>query len=87
MVGYRHVRVDRERHSVRFDRPGVELDLGGIGKGYAADRVAAVLRRRGVASALVNLGGSSVYGLGRAAGSTGLGGRGRRSESARPQGP
>jgi FAD:protein FMN transferase len=64
VVGYRHVAVDRKHHAVRFDRPGVELDLGGIGKGYAADRVAAVLRRRGVASALVNLGGSSVYGLG-----------------------
>ena len=64
LVGFRHVRVDRERHSVRFDRPGVELDLGGIGKGYAADRAASVLRARGVTSALVNLGGSSVYGLG-----------------------
>jgi hypothetical protein len=56
-VGYRHVAVDRARHTVRFDRPGVELDLGGIGKGYAADRVATLLRRHGVASALVNLGG------------------------------
>jgi thiamine biosynthesis lipoprotein len=64
LVGFRHVRVDRERHTVAFDRAGVELDLGGIGKGYAADRVASVLRARGVASALVNLGGSSVYGLG-----------------------
>ena len=50
--------------TVRFDRPGVELDLGGIGKGYAVDRVVELLRRRGVGSALVNLGGSSVYGLG-----------------------
>ena len=64
VVGFRHVSVDRERHTVAFDRAGVELDLGGIGKGYAADRVASVLRARGVASALVNLGGSSVYGLG-----------------------
>jgi FAD:protein FMN transferase len=63
-VGYRHVVVDRTAGTVRFDRPGVELDLGGIGKGYAADRVVDLLRRRGVASALVNLGGSSVYGLG-----------------------
>jgi thiamine biosynthesis lipoprotein len=63
-VGYRHVLLDRERGTVRFDRPGVELDLGGIGKGYAVDRVTQLLRRRGVASALVNLGGSSVYGLG-----------------------
>jgi hypothetical protein len=87
VVGYRHVVVDRERHTVRFDRPGVELDLGGIGKGYAADRVAAVLRRRGIASALVNLGGSSVYGLGTPPGAPGWEVGGRRSESTRPQGP
>jgi len=64
VVGYRHVVLDREHGTVRFDRPGVELDLGGIGKGYAVDRVVELLRRRGIVSALVNLGGSSVYGLG-----------------------
>jgi thiamine biosynthesis lipoprotein len=64
VVGYRHVVLDREAGTVRFDRPGVELDLGGIGKGYAVDRAAERLRHRGVGSALVNLGGSSVYGLG-----------------------
>jgi thiamine biosynthesis lipoprotein len=64
VVGYQHVVLDRAAGTVRFDRPGVELDLGGIGKGYAVDRVVDLLRRRGLASALVNLGGSSVYGLG-----------------------
>jgi thiamine biosynthesis lipoprotein len=64
VVGHRHVVLDREHGTVRFDRPGVELDLGGIGKGYAVDRAVERLRRRGVRSALVNLGGSSVYGLG-----------------------
>jgi thiamine biosynthesis lipoprotein len=64
VVGCRHVVLDPIAGTVRFDHPGVELDPGGIGKGYAVDRVVALLRRRGVASALVNLGGSSVYGLG-----------------------
>ena len=64
VVGYRHVELDPAAGTVRFDRPGVELDLGGIGKGYAVDRVVSLLRERGIASALVNLGGSSVYGLG-----------------------
>jgi thiamine biosynthesis lipoprotein len=63
-VGYRHVVLDAARGTVRFDRPGVELDLGGIGKGYAVDRAAAVLRARGVAAALVSAGGSTTYGLG-----------------------
>jgi len=64
VVGHQHVVLDRPHGTVRFDRPGVELDLGGIGKGYAVDRAVERLRRRGIASALVNLGGSSVYGLG-----------------------
>jgi FAD:protein FMN transferase len=64
VVGCGHVVLDPSAGTVRFDRPGVELDLGGIGKGYAVDRVVSLLRRRGIASALVNLGGSSVYGLG-----------------------
>src|ERR1035438_9371779 len=33
-VGYRHMRLDPAGQTVRFDRPGVELDPGGIGKGY-----------------------------------------------------
>jgi thiamine biosynthesis lipoprotein len=42
----------------------VELDLGGIAKGYAVDRAVSVLRAHGVTAALVSAGGSTVYGLG-----------------------
>jgi thiamine biosynthesis lipoprotein len=41
--------------TVRLAREDMELDLGGVGKEYAADRVAELLRTRGVESALVNL--------------------------------
>src|SRR6267154_3685433 len=34
-VGYRHIRLDAGAQTVWFDRSGVELDPGGIGKGYA----------------------------------------------------
>jgi thiamine biosynthesis lipoprotein len=64
VVGCRHVELDAAAGTVRFDSPGVELDPGGIGKGYAVDRVVSLLRQRGIVAALVNLGGSSVYGLG-----------------------
>ena len=67
-VGSRHVALDPVAGTIRFDRPGVALDLGGIAKGYAVDRVVALLRRRGVTAALVNGGGSSIYGLGSPAG-------------------
>jgi thiamine biosynthesis lipoprotein len=63
-VGYRHVRLDPQVRTVQFDRAGVELDPGGIGKGYAVDRMVEVLKTRGIVSALVSGGGSSIYGLG-----------------------
>jgi len=63
-TGYRHVHLDAAAHTVRFDRPGVELDPGGIGKGYAVDRMVAILRRMSVDTALVAASGSSIYGLG-----------------------
>jgi len=63
-IGYQHVRLDPATRTVRFDRPGVELDPGGIGKGYAVDRMAEILRSRGVSVALISGGGSSIYGMG-----------------------
>ncbi|MGA2269096.1 MAG: FAD:protein FMN transferase [Bryobacteraceae bacterium] len=63
-VGYRHVHLDRAARTVWFDRPGVELDPGGIGKGYAVDRMAGVLRQKGVHMALVAASDSSIYGMG-----------------------
>jgi thiamine biosynthesis lipoprotein len=63
-VGYRHVVLDARQRTVRFDRPGVELDLGGIAKGYAVDRAVGLLARAGVAAALVSAGGSTIYALG-----------------------
>lgn len=44
--------------------PGMKIDLGGIGKGYAVDRVADRLKAAGVTSALINFGGSSIYAIG-----------------------
>jgi thiamine biosynthesis lipoprotein len=63
-VGYRHVHLDEGAHTVRFDRAGVELDPGGIGKGYAVDRMVDILRQNGIGIALVAGSGSSIYGMG-----------------------
>jgi thiamine biosynthesis lipoprotein len=64
MVGYGHVQLDAEKRTVRFDRPGVEIDPGGVGKGYAVDRMVGILRARGFHNALVAASGSSIFGLG-----------------------
>jgi thiamine biosynthesis lipoprotein len=63
-VGYRHIQLDRAAGTVRFDRPGVEMDPGGVGKGYAVDRMVDILRQNGVQIALVAGSGSSIYGMG-----------------------
>lgn len=63
-VGWEKVRLDRQRRTVRFLSPGMELDPGGIGKGYAVDRAVRVLSKAGVRTALVSAGSSSVYAMG-----------------------
>jgi thiamine biosynthesis lipoprotein len=63
-IGYPHVTLGLGERTIQFDRPGVELDLGGIAKGYAVDRAVSLLRSHGVTAALVSAGGSTIYGLG-----------------------
>jgi thiamine biosynthesis lipoprotein len=63
-TGYRHIILNEKERTVRFDRDGVELDLGGIAKGYAVDRAVRLLKSRGIERALVSAGGSTIYGLG-----------------------
>ncbi len=63
-VGYQHIILDRDTQTVRFDNPQTEIDPGGIGKGYAVDRMVAILRESGITSAFVSASGSSLYGLG-----------------------
>jgi len=48
LVGARNLLLDTEHRTVRFARPGVEVDLGGIAKGFAVEIAADVLRRRGL---------------------------------------
>jgi thiamine biosynthesis lipoprotein len=64
LVGYRNIILDAKARTVRFSKHGVELDPGGVGKGYAVDRMVDVLRKYGVRRALVSAGGSSIYAMG-----------------------
>ncbi len=65
LVGMQQVEIDRAGSTVRLTRPGMELDLGAVGKGYAIDRAIAVLREHGVPRALLHGGTSSVHSIGR----------------------
>jgi FAD:protein FMN transferase len=70
-VGAAHIVLSPDERTIAFDEPGVELDLGGIAKGYAVDRAIALLGQRQVAAALVSAGGSTIYGLGAPPGRSG----------------
>jgi thiamine biosynthesis lipoprotein len=64
-VGMAHVELEPRGRTVRYRRPGLEINLGSIGKGYALDRAAELLRTTwGVRCGLLHGGHSSVYGLG-----------------------
>jgi len=64
-VGYRHLGWSESR--LEKTRPDVRIDLGGIAKGYALREALKVLRKEGVKSALIDVGGD-VYALGKRGG-------------------
>jgi FAD:protein FMN transferase len=63
-VGFEKVHLDVPTRTLRFAVPGVELDLGAIGKGYAVDRAVIILREAGIDAALVDAGSSTLYAMG-----------------------
>jgi len=85
-VGMHRVELRADGGTVRFDREGVMLDLGAIGKGYAIDCAAEILRDAGIRSALLHGGTSTTYAIGQPPGEEawkvgiewGVGGRGVR---------
>ena len=62
-VGYEKIELVPPDQII-FHSPCLQLDLGAIGKGYAVDRAAEVLKSSGVRNALINAGGSTILALG-----------------------
>lgn len=57
LIGYGNIRLDAKNQTVQLLKLGMQLDLGGIGKGYAADAALATLKGNGLSQALVAAGG------------------------------
>ena len=57
LINWRDVIVDAKARTIKLRRPGMRLGLGGIAKGYAVDRCAAVLRGEGLHDFMVQAGG------------------------------
>jgi FAD:protein FMN transferase len=62
-VGYEKIELTPP-DQISFRSPCLQLDLGAIGKGYAVDRAAEVLRSLGIRDALINAGGSTILAMG-----------------------
>ncbi|TET64819.1 FAD:protein FMN transferase [Candidatus Aerophobetes bacterium] len=62
LVSYKKIALEDDL--VKFQQPGMQIDLGGIAKGWAVDKAIQALKKRGVRAALVNAGGD-LYALGR----------------------
>lgn len=62
LTGYRRLKLDPATRTVSLAVPGMQLDLGGIAKGYAADEALRVLRKAGIARALVAASGDLAIG-------------------------
>lgn len=71
LSGIEHVSLDAACSSIRYDRPGVEFNLGSIGKGYALDRCAELLNGAGISDWFVHGGHSSILARGGLAGGAG----------------
>jgi thiamine biosynthesis lipoprotein len=62
-VGIDKFRLDKESCTIRFAQPGVEINLGSIGKGYALDCVTSLIENK-LQTALLNAGSSSIRAIG-----------------------
>lgn len=56
-INYRDILLDERASTVRFNKPGLMLDLGGIAKGYAVDQGVRVLQQAGIRHARLSAGG------------------------------
>lgn len=57
LVGYKNIVIDKTASTVFIKQKGAQIDLGGIIKGYAVDKVVAVLHKNGITSGVVAVGG------------------------------
>src|SRR5205823_8755325 len=71
-VDWRNVALDSQTRTVSFtNNQAMELDPGSIGKGFAVDSIAKLLRQQGVTSAFISAGGSTLYAIGAVPGTAG----------------
>src|SRR3989475_1272036 len=68
-VDYHRIHLDQTHRTVFLEKPGMRIDIGGIGKGFSAEKAAAVMRENGATGGVVAVAGD-IRGFGRLAGGT-----------------
>ncbi|MGL5313441.1 MAG: FAD:protein FMN transferase [Peptostreptococcaceae bacterium] len=63
LINYKNIILDEENKTVELSQKNMDIDLGGIAKGFAADKIASYLKEEGVNNAIINLGGN-IYTIG-----------------------
>lgn len=63
-IGYSDIEINNSKKEVYLSKKGMQLDLGSIAKGYAADEIVKLLKNEGVKKAIIDLGGN-IYALGK----------------------
>lgn len=58
LVDYNKIKINEENKTVYLEKEGMEIDLGAIAKGYAADKIKEYLLNRGYTSSIINIGGN-----------------------------
>jgi FAD:protein FMN transferase len=61
-VGYQFIKLNKKEKTVQLNRQRMQIDLGGIAKGYACDEALKICRQNKISSALINAGGDIVAG-------------------------
>ncbi|MCF0056545.1 FAD:protein FMN transferase [Dyadobacter sp. CY356] len=56
-TGYQKIKFDKKTQSIQLKDKGMRLDIGGLGKGYAADEAVKVLKQYGIKSGMIDAGG------------------------------
>lgn len=64
LVNYNDIILNKSDNTVFLEKRNMKLDLGGIAKGFCADKIVSLLKEKGVKNAIINLGGN-IYVLGK----------------------
>ena len=62
LCDFNKIQFNNQDHSIYLSAKGMQLDFGGIGKGYIAQKVVDYLKKEGVTASLVDAGGDIVFG-------------------------